>query len=83
MDKMVYLKQKFNKKEFPYRYVCENCGERFEKTFEMSKEEDRRLKRENGVISKDPIFFECHFCHDDAIKPIGYKGKPSFIIEAF
>ena len=81
--KKKYKKYKFELHKYPYVYMCTQCKDRFEEPFEVSKEYERQLKGLFEVKSDLPLFFECHFCHDDEMKPIGYQGSPSFIVEAF
>jgi hypothetical protein len=71
-------KYKYKLNQYPYIYQCHHCKDRFEEPFELGQDEERQIKEDNGVKSGLPIFFECDFCHDYDIRPIGYKGKPSF-----
>jgi hypothetical protein len=66
----------------PYLYQCEHCLDRFEKPWKMDAQYERQLKASCEVSSPLPLFFECDFCHDDLVKPIGYHGLPSFTLNS-
>ena len=80
--KKKYREYKFELHKYPYVYMCARCKERFEGPFEMTKEYECQLKKAFEVESDLPLFFECDGCHDDELKPIGYTGKPSFILNS-
>lgn len=79
---MVDMMKPFKLHDYPYIYQCEHCKNRYEKPFKMPHEQERQLKDAFKVKSDLPLFFECDFCHDDLMKPIGYKGKPGFILNS-
>jgi len=80
---MVNLKEKFQLGKYPYVYQCPDCKKRFEPEpkMELSKEDEKALKKEYGVESDLPLFFLCDFCFNNIMKPVGYTGEPSKVIE--
>lgn len=76
------MAKEFKLHNYPYIYQCIHCKSRFEKPFKMTAQYERQLKTIFEVNSELPLFFECDFCHDDLIMPIGYDGEPSFILNS-
>ena len=77
---MFKKKKNLNLPKFPYKYECRNCHHPETKMIH-SKEADILLKGNFGINSSLPLFFECVFCKTGLIKPKGYHGHPSLIVE--
>jgi hypothetical protein len=77
---MFWNKNKFEIGKFPYYYECPNCHHTDTK-MEHDKISEEFLKEELGINSPLPIFFQCIYCEIGLIKPIGYQGKPSFVVQ--
>ena len=39
------------------------------------------LKDHYAIRSKAPLFFQCIYCKTGLLKPKGYVGEPSFVVE--
>ena len=80
---MRLFKKKFKLHKYPYIYQCPDCKKRFkpEPFMELGEKDERALKEEYEVKSELPLFFLCDFCFNQLMKPIGYIGKPSHIIQ--
>lgn len=77
---MFWNKRKFKLGVFPYHYKCTNCNHP-ETKMDHDAEADRFLKNSFGVKSDLPLFFQCVHCRTGIIRPIGYDGKPSYLVE--
>lgn len=75
-------KKPFELHKYPYIYQCPDCKTRFtpEPSMELSKGDERALKKEYGVKSELPLFFVCDFCFNNIMKPVGYDGEPSKVV---
>lgn len=76
-------KKSFELHRYPYVYQCPDCKDRFEPEpfMELGEDDERALKQEYRVESDLPLFFLCDFCFNQIMKPKGYTGKPSKIIQ--
>jgi hypothetical protein len=70
------MTKEFKLHEYPYEYTCDRCG----KSFELSEEKERDLKRDYSISSGDPLFFRCKKCPSGLCKPVGYTGRESTIV---
>ncbi len=66
--------------KFPYHYDCENCHHP-DTHMEHDKDSETFLKEHYAIRAKEPLFFQCIHCQTGLLKPIGYIGEPSFIVE--
>ena len=65
---------------FPYSYECESCHHP-ETKMEHDLMSELFLKDTFDVETNLPLFFQCVHCKTGLIKPIGYTGKPSYVVE--
>ena len=74
------LGKTFQLGRFPYFYECETCHHP-DTQMEHDIHSENFLKEHYAVQSKDPLFFQCIYCKTGLLKPIGYAGTSSFVIE--
>ena len=76
----IFNNKTFQLGRFSYFYECEICKHP-ETQMEHDRESEVFLKEHYAIRSKNPLFFQCVHCKTGLIKPIGYAGEPSFIVE--
>lgn len=69
-------KKDYIKGKYPYWYQCPSCKD----TQPMDELQDQDYREKYAVKSDLPIFFECIYCPGALMMPIGYVGKPSFVV---
>ena len=62
---------------FQFLVLPRKCKDRFEEPFEVSAQDECKLKATYNINSELPLFFECEFCHGYNLKPLGYTQSPA------
>ena len=68
----------FQLNNYPYMYQCPSCKD----IQPFQKDEEEFLKGHYEINSELPLGFECSFCPGSIMRPIGYTGDLSFVMDS-